>query len=383
LKIELISKVKVQNAKLQLKTLHGDIALPAFFPDGTRGVVKGVDSTDLEKAGVEGLVINAYHLLINNLSGKIGEFGGIHRFMNWGKPIVTDSGGFQVMSLVRDHPEMGKISDQGIIFLWEGKKILLTPEKSIQLQLEMGTDIAIVLDDCVRPSEALVKEATKPSLDEESVRRTILWAKRSKKEFEDLVPQTSSGKAKILLFAVVQGGANKNLRKYCAQELIKIGFDGYCFGGFPVDIKGKFLTEILKYTAKLLPDDKPKFALGIGKPENIVECFKVGYTIFDCVIPTREARHGKLYVYRKNPQNFDLKDNNFYSNIAIRSSKWAKDIKPVSKFCDCLTCQNYSRAYLHYLFKIGDSLAVRLSTIHNLRFYCQLMEKLNKSYRLT
>lgn len=348
-----------------LKTLHGNIALPTFFPDGTRGVVKGVDSTDLENVGVEGLVINTFHLLISEMDKKVEKFNGIHNFMGWPGPIITDSGGFQAMSLVHDHPQMGKITDTGITFNYEGRRILLTPEKSIEFQLKLGTDIAIVLDDCVRPDQ---------SENEESVRRTILWAKRSKETFEKIInsrSQTRSGEARSgrpLLFAVIQGGNNKMIRRFCAQELIRLNFDGYCFGGFPVQ-NGRFLENIVEYTAKLLPQDKPKYALGVGKPEDIKKCVLWGYDIFDCVIPTREARHQKLYIFEgKN-----------YSTLNIGASVYTNDTNPVSKKCDCLTCKTYSRAYLHHLFKIRDSLSVRLATIHNLKFYCQLLEKLKQA----
>ncbi|MDO8570628.1 MAG: tRNA guanosine(34) transglycosylase Tgt [Candidatus Daviesbacteria bacterium] len=341
-----------------LKTNHGTVTLPSFFPDGTLGVVRGVDSIDLENAQVEGLVINTFHLMTNKIDQKIKKFKGIHGFMNWQRSVITDSGGFQVMSLVHDHPEMGKISDQGITFKWNGEKILLTPEKSIEFQLKLGTDIAIVLDDCVRPEMGLEDQ-------KKSVERTISWAKRSKTEFDLLASQGTSGKAKPLLFSVVQGGNNKKLRKYCAEELIQIGFDGYCFGGFPVQ-NGKFLSEIVGYVAKLLPDDKPKYALGVGKPENIVECVQFGYQIFDCVIPTREARHQKLYIH----------EGKSYSNINIGRGIYVQDKNPISKNCDCHTCKNFSRAYLHHLFKIKDSSAFRLATIHNLRFYSMLMEAL-------
>lgn len=354
-----------------LNTLHGSIAFPTFFPDGTLGVVRGVDSTDLENAEVEGIVINAYHLLVAGMDKKVKLFSGIHEFMRWERPIITDSGGFQVMSLVHDHPDLGKISDQGITFKYNGEKVLLTPEKSIEIQLQLGTDMAIVLDDCTR-SDMSLKDQKK------SVERTIAWAKRCKEEFERLASQPCKAwpcKANPLLFAVVQGGNNKNLRKYCASELIKIGFDGYCFGGFPVE-DHKFLSDIVKYTASLLPDDKPKYALGVGKPENIVACVGWGYGIFDCVIPTREARHKKLYVFTKNPTKKGLITGDCYSNIYFGSAKYEKSMDPVSKFCDCLTCREYSRAYLHHLFKIQDVLSIRLATIHNLRFYSILMETL-------
>lgn len=362
-----------------LSTLHGDIILPTFFPDATQAVVKGVDSTDLEKAGVEGLVINTYHLLVGGLDQRIEKLGGIQKLMNFNKPIVTDSGGFQVMSLVHKNPDLGKISDEGVIFkVPGGPKVTLTPEKSIQTQLKLGCDMAVVLDECTYPDQSLKEQ-------ERSVERTIAWAKRSKEEFERIQnskvkSQNYNSKFKSertikrpLLFAVVQGGASKKLRKYCAKELIKIGFDGYCFGGFPVDKKGRFLTEILKYTAKLLPDDQLKYALGVGRPENIMEAVKMGYQIFDCVIPTREARHKKLYIFNLSS---DVNIKYFYSTIYIGSGRYQNDQQPISDLCDCSTCQNYSRAYLHHLFKIGDCLAARLATIHNLRFYSMLMEKL-------
>lgn len=339
-----------------LKTLHGKLALPTFFPDGTLGVVRGVDSLDLEQTQTEGIVVNAYHFLANFKMDKIVD---IHKLMRWQGPVITDSGGFQVMSLVHRNPKMGKITDNEIIFKTEsGEKVVLTPEKSIEVQLKLGTDIAICLDDCTEPGQSR-------EIQEKSVERTIAWAKRCKDEFERL---TKGQKEKPLLFAVVQGGNSKELRKKCAQALIELDFDGYCYGGFPVDKKGVFLTEILEYVAKLLPKDKPKYAMGIGKPENIVDSYKMGYEIFDCVIPTREARHRKLYI-------FDSKDIS-YSTIYIWSGKYANDEGPISKYCDCLTCREYSRGYLHHLFKIGDVLAVRLATIHNLRFYSELLGRL-------
>lgn len=345
-----------------LQTNHGTITLPTFFPDGTLGVVRGVDARDLENAKVDGLVINAYHLLTNSVSERLSKFKGIHELMCWKGPIITDSGGFQVMSLIHKNPEFGKITDDGVTFKMPGgSKVSLTPEKAIQVQLELGADIAICLDDCTKPDMCLKDQ-------EISVERTIAWARRCKEKFRIQNSELRiKGKKKPLLFAVVQGGTNKKLRKHCATELIKIGFDGYCFGGFPVDKNGKFLSEIIKYVAKLLPDDKPKYAMGIGRPENIVECFKMGYQIFDCVIPTREARHKKLYI---------LDENNLYSIVNIGSGKYQDDPAPICKSCDCYTCQNYSRAYLHHLFKVGDSLSVRLATIHNLRFYSMLLASL-------
>lgn len=355
-----------------LQTLHGSLTLPSFFPDGTLGVVRGVDSIDLKEARVEGLVVSIYHLLSAKVDKRITREFDLHSLMNWDRPLITDSGGFQIMSWIHEHPHLGKITDQKIVFkLDSGETVLLTPENSIELQLKMGTDIAIVLDDCTKPDIDFKEQ-------ERSVLRTIEWAKRSKNQFEkSLASQALLGVARRpLLFGVIQGGNSKRLRKFCAQELLKIGFDGYCFGGFPVDEKGKFLSGILDYTAKLLPDDLPKYALGVGKPENIVECFKMGYQIFDCVIPTREARHKKLYIFKDDPEKIDIFDKDFYSNIYIQSSRFEQDHNSISKYCDCYTCQNYTRAYLYHLFKVGESLAIRLATIHNLRFYTKLLERL-------
>lgn len=348
-----------------LKTKHGSVSLPSFFPDGTKGVVKSLDSLDLKKAKVEGLVINTYHLLVSGLEEKIEEIGGMHRLMGWKKPVITDSGGFQVMSLIHKDKSLGKMTDEGAVFKLPGRpRIKLTPEKSIQMQIKLGADILICLDDCTRPEQS-------ESDQEKSVERTISWAKRCKTEFDKL---TKKSKKRPLLFAVIQGGNNRQLRKFCAGELIKIGFDGYCFGGFPVDRKGKFLKSIMAYVASLLPDSQVKYAMGIGTPANIIDCSKMGYNLFDCVIPTREARHQKLYVFNKRVTKRNIFDDNIYSTINIGATLYSKSSDPISKFCDCHTCKTFSRAYLHHLFKIKDTAAFRLATIHNLRFYSMLME---------
>ncbi|OGE23626.1 hypothetical protein A2688_00495, partial [Candidatus Daviesbacteria bacterium RIFCSPHIGHO2_01_FULL_38_8] len=280
----------------------------------------------------------------------------MHKFMSWSKPFITDSGGFQVLSLIHNRKNNGEINDKGLIFLDENKqKVHFNAEKSIQTQISLGADILICLDDCTKPDAPLKSQ-------EESVQRTITWANRCKDEFIKL---TKDMEEKPLLFAVIQGGNEKALRKKCAQELLKIGFDGYCYGGWPVDETKTFLTEILNFTASLIPDNFPKYAMGVGKPQDIVNCFKMGYNMFDCVIPTREARHKKLYRFT---------ENNLYETISLQKAVFKNSTEPVSKYCDCLTCQNYSLGYLYHLFKINDLLAFRLATIHNLRFYSRLME---------
>ena len=349
-----------------LQTVHGSLDLPTFFPDGTIGVVRSVDSRDLESAQIPGIVVSTFHLLVHDIKTSL------HDFMNFHRPILTDSGGFQVFSLLRDNPRSGKISDKGFEFSWDGKKIDLTPEESIKQQLRLGSDILICLDQCTDPAKDY-------QFQKEAVELTIKWAKRCKEEFTKnfKFKILNSKKTRPILFAVIQGGDNKDLRKYCAEELIKIGFDGYCYGGWPVSTspeagggpgKPVLLEEILEYTASLMPSDKPKYALGVGKPEDIIKCVKWGYDIFDCVIPTREARHKKMYI-------FNSSKGLGYTTFSL-NTKSAKDFGPISKNCDCHTCKNFSRAYLYHLFKVGDTLAFRLATIHNLRFYTNLMQRL-------
>ncbi len=354
-----------------LKTNHRTLQLPAFFPDATFSYIRGIDSQDLDNTKTSGLVVNTYHLLANNLIPIIKKAGGIHKYMNISKPIISDSGGFQVMSLIRENPKFGKFQDNGVIFYHNKKQHILTPEKCIQLQLDIKSDIIMCLDDPTYPEEIFEEQ-------KKSVQRTITWAKKCKSEFQRLT-KNHSGK-KPLLFAIIQGGKNKELRKYCAEQLIKIGFDGYAFGGWPTE-EGKFMYQLLHYIARLMPDNKPKYAMGIGFPEDIVFCFQAGYNMFDCVIPTREARNNRLYVFKKDPKKLKLKGlkgDKFYDYFRARNSKYASDLNPISKFCDCHTCKNYSRSYVYNLFKQKDSLSIRLATIHNLRFYSQLIEILRK-----
>lgn len=347
-----------------LKTNSGFIKFPAFFPDATSGFVRAADSIDLKEAKIDGVVVNAYQFLKLSLVKTIQEAGGIHNYMKWDRPIISDSGGFQVLSIIRRNPKLGTIHGDKIIFHLEREKLILTPEKCIQTQLRLGSDIVMCLDDCTSHEDL-------PEEQEKSVERTISWAKKCRAEFDKL---TKNKKQKPLIFGIVQGGNSKELRKHCADELVKIGFDGFSFGGWPIDEGKNLLTEILKYTAELIPSNLPKYAMGVGKPENIVECFKMGYNLFDCVIPTREARNKKLYVFKGEPKEIDVFSGDFYENIYTYSKRHSVDKNPISKFCDCYTCKNYSLSYIYTLFKMEDGLAARLGTIHNLRFYSQLME---------
>lgn len=344
--------------------------LPLFFPDATRAVVRTLDNTDIKSTSTNGILVNTYHLYRDLGIERIKKVGGIKQFMNWDGLMISDSGGFQVMSLAKKGN--GKVTDEGVEFISEeNKRILLTPELSIEFQIALGTDLMVVLDDFT-PADATHKEA------EESVERTIDWAKRSRATYEKKI-KTKNLKHRPLLIGVVQGGSYADLRKYCAEELIKIGFDGFGFGGWPLKKNGEFDYEIVKLVADLAPKDYLLYGLGIGKPEDIVGCYDLGYTIFDCVIPTRDARHGRLFVYNVDSiEDIDITNPDFYKPYYPAKIANLDKSEAVSKACDCLLCTNYSKAYLAHLFRIKSISAMRLATIHNLRFYSLLMEKLGK-----
>ena len=344
---------------MTLSLIHGDVKLPAFFPDATRGVVRCIDAQDLTECRVPGLVMNTYHLLNKPGPSTIKALGGLHTFSGWNGPILTDSGGFQVFSLIRENDKFGEIRQNEIVFRPEGKKgkkTVISPEKCIQAQFAYGSDIIMCLDYCTHPDDP-------PEINRLSVDITIRWARRCKDEYNRLA---ATSQKKPLIFGIIQGGSDLTLRKECAEALIEIGFDGFGFGGWPLDSQGRLTEDILAYTASLMPDHTPKYAMGIGRPEGIVACHKMGYNLFDCVIPTREARHNRLYVFNEE----------FYEHFYPLDDIYRRDPRPVSDLCDCHTCRNYSRGYLRHLLNIGDSLGLRLATIHNLRFYIMLMERL-------
>jgi len=339
-----------------------DVQLPAFFPDATRGVVRCVDAQDLENCRVPGLVMNSYHLLTKPGASTVKALGGLHALSGWKRPILTDSGGFQVFSLIRENAKFGEIRRNEIVFRPDGKKggakIIFSPEKCIQAQFAYGSDVIMCLDYCTHPNDP-------PEVNRRSVDITIEWARRCKDEYNRLI---AASKHKPLIFGIIQGGSELPLRKECAEALIEIGFDGFGFGGWPLDSDGRLCEEILAYTASLMPDHTPKYAMGLGRPEGIVACLKMGYNLFDCVIPTREARHNRLYVW----------GGDFYEFFYPLDDAHRRDPRPVSDLCDCHCCTNYSRGYLRHLLAIGDSLGQRLATIHNLRFYTMLMERYNQ-----
>jgi len=359
---------------------HGTVNFPAFFPDGTRGVVRSVDSSDLENCGVQGIVMNAYHLMSNPGQSVVKSIGGLNKFINWKRPILTDSGGFQVFSLIRENSKFGEIQDKQIVFKSEksGEKIIFTPEKCIRAQFDYGSDIMMCLDYCTHPNDP-------DEINRKSVDITIKWAKRCKEEYNKNLSgrprRVAPTENRPLIFGIIQGGNDKILRKECADALISIGFDGFGFGGWPLDDKNNLTYDILAYTAEIMPDNLVKYAMGLGKPEEIVECHKMGYNLFDCVIPTREARHNRLYIFNEEYDSADdinLESQKFYGYYYITDDKHRRDSRPISAVCDCHCCKNYSRAYLRHLAVVGDSLAHRLATVHNLRFYTMLMERIGK-----
>jgi len=351
-----------------IPTIHGDIPLPAFMPDGTRGVVRSLDAEDLDRCQVKAVVVNVLHLSLKPGITTVSQLGGIHRYMGWRGPILSDSGGFQVFSLVEQSPKLGRVTPDGFIYRTEkgsGKK-RLTPEKCIQKQLSIKSDILFCLDYCTHPD-------WDKSLQEKSVDYTVDWARRCRKEFDRRMSTGRADGRKPLLFAVVQGGTDPELRRTCAERLLEIGFDGYGYGGWPIDDSGRIL-DMVAYVSEVLPDGFPKHALGIGKPENVLRAYHLGYDLFDCSIPTRDARRGRLCESIGRLEDMTLPNVEFYRYVYIRDKKYVRDGRPIDESCDCLCCTNYSRAYLHHLFRSDEGLAYRLATIHNLRFYMRIME---------
>jgi queuine tRNA-ribosyltransferase len=365
-----LQKLLIMEDLKVLETSKGKLPLPAFMPDATRGVIRTLDAKDLQNSGINCLMVNALHLSNHPGISVIKKHGGIHTFMNWKGPIFSDSGGFQVFSLIKDSSKMGSVTQRGFAYRFTktGKKNILTPEKCIQKQFQIGADIMFCLDYCTHP-------AANEKLQLDSVQITIDWAKRCKQEYERQLNQKRINEKSPLLVTVIQGGNSKELRKRCTDGLFEIGFDGYGFGGWPVDKQGN-LVEAVEMVAEWVPSHYPLHGLGIGKPENIVQAFQMGYNLFDCVLPTRDARHNRLYIYNDKIEKVNLTDKDFYDYHYIQDNKYVRDTRPVDENCNCFCCQNYSRAYLHHLLKIQDPLLNRLASIHNLRFYSRLMEKL-------
>ncbi len=331
-----------------------------FMPDATRGAVRFLTTEQLKETGTEAIVTNTLHLLMTPGSARINELGGIKKFMNWDGLVLTDSGGFQVFSLIHTGKWKGKVHENGATFKspLTGDVYELTPETSIDTQMQIGSDILVTLDDC--RDTGLTREEAELSVD-----RTVKWAKRCKDHFENVYGGTkATGK---LLSCVVQGANFPDLRKKCAEELTEIGFDGYNFGGFVVDSDGELVIDEMTAVIENTPKDKFKYAMGVGKPEDIRRAAKIGYTVFDTVLVTRNARHGTLY-------SSDMND----EVLRITNSEYSTDQRSIDSHCDCYTCRNHSRAYVYQMLKVGEATGMTLATIHNLRYYQRLIEELNK-----
>jgi queuine tRNA-ribosyltransferase len=372
--IKIIKKSNISQARTgEIRTAHGVLQTPFFMPDATRAVLKGLSSGDIKTLGLPALVVNTFHLYLQPGNELIRKAGGVHKFMDYHKPLISDSGGFQVFSLLHRAQGMGKIGDDGARFKSpiDGSWHELTPEKSIKIQLDLGTDIVICLDDCP-PNDADDQIMAK------ALERTLRWAGECKRVFEREVARRKIAKGKQPhLVAVIQGGESVALRQECAAALVAIGFDGYGYGARPVDKEGNFLGEVMQVTASACPESSFRFALGIGTPDDIVRCARMGYDLFDCVIPTREGRHGRLFYFTgKELVTKTGKLRSFYKAINISNAAFAKDKSPINKDSRLLELRSYTKSYLYHLFKVKDPLGARLASLNNLEFYTDLMARI-------
>ena len=327
----------------RLKTRHGIVNTPIFMPVGTRASIKALSSHDVYSIGAEIILSNTYHLYLRPGDKLIKELGGLHKFMNWHKPILTDSGGFQVFSL----SALREITEEGVVFRShiDGSKHLFTPENVIEIQKNLGSDIMMVLDECV-PYGADYNYTKK------SLKLTTKWAHRAYISRDD----TSK-----LLFGIVQGGFFRELRQESAKQITEIPFDGYAIGGLSVGEPKEIMFEMLKITTPLLPWEKPRYLMGVGKPMDIINAIELGVDLFDCVLPTRNARNGTLYTS--------------LGKINIKKKEFKKDDSPLDPHCNCYTCKNFTKAYLRHLYTTKELLSYRLNTIHNLAFYLTLVKE--------
>ena len=333
-----------------LQTPHGVIRTPVFMPVGTLGTVKSLSPEDLTDAGAQIILGNTYHLYLRPGCDVIRLFSGLHRFMNWHSPILTDSGGFQVFSLAK----ISKVREEGFDFQShiDGSGHLLTPEKSVETQICLNSDIIMCLDQCI-PYPAEKKEAR------DALELTTRWAKRCKETWKE------KARAGNWLFGIVQGGMFEDLRKISAEELVEIGFPGYSVGGLSVGEPKELMMDIGEFILPKLPREKPRYVMGVGTPSDLVELVARGADMFDCVMPTRNARNGQMFTR--------------YGTMNIRNARFMGDTGPVDPDCECYTCRNYSRAYLRHLLISRELLSYRLNTIHNIHFYLELMREMRKA----
>lgn len=371
----------------RFETPHGTVETPFFMPIATRGAVKTLDIEDVESLKPTVVLSNTFHLFLRPGLEVIKKAKGLHTFMGWQGPILTDSGGFQIFSLGArkragaETEGLVRLKDDGVEFrdTVSGAKYFFTPEKVIEIQRILGSDITMALDVCAH--YPISHEGA-----EDAVRRTTEWAKRCREQRAKSLgqkkrrPSPSALRPASLLFGIVQGSVYKNLRIRSAKELSALDFDGYAIGGVSVGESWREKLEVIKWTVPFLPEDKPRYLMGLGMPEEIVASVARGVDMFDCVLPTRNARHGDLFVRhrRRNPEKYPK---TFYSVMHITGEKYRMDMRPVDEDCACVVCRRYGRAYLRHLFKIGEPLAQRLATLHNLEFYLQLMRDLRSAIR--
>ncbi|HEX6298174.1 MAG TPA: tRNA guanosine(34) transglycosylase Tgt [Burkholderiales bacterium] len=323
-----------------LELAHGRVDTPAFMPVGTYGSVKAVSPEELAALGAQIVLGNTFHLWLRPGLEVIAKHGGLHRFMGWGRPILTDSGGFQVFSL----GPLRRVSEEGVHFASpiNGDRLFLTPEESMRIQQVLNSDIAMVFDECT-PYPATETQAAA------SMQLSMRWAERSRRSFQ----------GKNLLFGIVQGGVYESLREESLARLLELQFDGYAIGGLAVGEPKQERSRILAHTAPRLPPAKPRYLMGMGTPEDIIEAVAAGVDMFDCVLPTRNARNGWLFTR--------------FGDVRIRNARYRDDVEPLDPACTCTTCQNFTRAYLHHLQKTNEILGARLNTLHNLHYYQELM----------
>ncbi len=332
----------------EVSCAHGKIQTPAFMPVGTVATVKAIKASDVKKTGAEIILGNVYHLMLRPGSELIAKLGGLHNFMGWDGPILTDSGGFQVMSLSK----IRKISDEGVEFSShiDGAKYFVTPERSIEIQHQLGSDITMIFDECVQ-YPATYEQA------KNAMERSNLWAQRSKDAF---VKREGYG-----IFGIMQGSTFRDLREISAKKLVEIGFDGYAIGGLAVGEPQSEMFATLDYAADFLPQNKPRYLMGVGKPSDIVGAVARGIDMFDCVIPTRSGRTGQAFVRG--------------GTINIRNAKYRDDLRPLDEKCGCYACKNNSRAYLHHLVKSNEILGSMLMSEHNVYYYQDLMRDIREA----
>jgi queuine tRNA-ribosyltransferase len=348
LRFEILARDPRTQARLgRITTPHGEITTPVFMPVGTQAAVKTVTPEELIACRAEIVLANTYHLYLRPSHTLIQEFGGLHRFMAWPRPILTDSGGFQVYSL----SGLRKLREEGVQFQshLDGSRHLLTPEKAVEIQEALGSDIAMVLDECV-PYPATYDYARA------SQELTTRWAWRAK---------TAHRRADQALFGIVQGGMYPDLREKSARELVELDFHGYALGGFSVGETKRLMYDLIGQTAASLPEDKPRYLMGVGTPADLVQCVKLGVDMFDCVMPTRNARNGCLFTRQ--------------GKLIIKNARYARDPRPIDPDCRCYTCHHYSRAYLRHLFVADELLAPRLNTIHNLHYYMDVIQMIREA----